>query len=432
MASIYDKELMSPEDYNKIVGYGENWATNPEGYHQLAELLRANYGYSGGEDGSGYTKIPLAPTMPQMTQYVSPYAKDINKALSRIDDVGSFKYNPENDPMYQAFLANAQAQSQTLYNNQLGTMAGATGGRVSSWASSAAANAQQGVMLQAQGQMPQFANFAYRQHRDKISDLYQRANMLMNLDEIEYGRHKDSVDSQWRQYEAEMNMYSQELDAKQTEIEMAMERTSMLGYVSNEDAAILGLPPGTPSEDARVREDEYQYWLKEQKDSIEMLEDRLKTEAKYKTSGGSGRSGGSSGGSTKPIPGNGKLEPDEWKIVDREKDDYLRRINNNTFMEQSEETMVMEIDGMFKAIDGHVAKGKFSKEVGDQIIIEIMNSPVVQRLYDQINTRKLEEKDEDKSTTDTTKSTTNTKEVDREKIDNILDWAFNPDRFGSM
>lgn len=326
MAINWDEQFMSPEDLAKIRQYQELWdqTQDPkqrESLHQAAEMIRAKYGYSGGVAGNEYiptSPVPI-PQIPQIPEYQSPYANQIqnlldrltnlpeyrspyedliNQQLSAIMNRPKFTYDPDTDPAYQAFLQRAMAAGEKAYADNLGGLAAMTGGRPSSWAATVASQARNQYMLQAQEAVIQFEERAYQRYRDETADMYNLLNTLHTLDLTAYNRYRDQItdikdlanfvlsldqmefdrfrymtDLRYRTFEYEYEAYKDALQNRKNKIQEAMDRTNLLGYVTNQDAIVLGVPAGTLSQAARERVERMEDYIKQAEID---LENRLK------------------------------------------------------------------------------------------------------------------------------------------------------------
>ena len=155
--------------------------------------------------------VPTAPQMPgvpQIDPYKSDYLKDINKALSDLQNIDPFSYDPANDASYQAYIQQQQQLGQTAFNNQLGTMSSATGGRPNSWAQSVASQAQGAYNQQAASAMPQFQQQAFSQYQDSNQLVMDQLKYVMGLDELAFEQHQTGTDNQYREYEAQMGQWA--------------------------------------------------------------------------------------------------------------------------------------------------------------------------------------------------------------------------------
>lgn len=252
--------------------------------------------------------VPTAPQMPgvpQIDPYKSDYLKDINKALSDLQNIDPFSYDPANDASYQAYIQQQQQLGQTAFNNQLGTMSSATGGRPNSWAQSVASQAQGAYNQQAASAMPQFQQQAFSQYQDSNQLVMDQLKYVMGLDELAFEQHQTGTDNQYREYEAQMGQWADALAVKQNELQQAYDRVKLIGYVDNEASVALGVPPGTSSYEARTAAEERLNWIAQQEYELEekiylmgIEQQQAKELIKYResVSGGSGGSGGGSSG----------------------------------------------------------------------------------------------------------------------------------------
>lgn len=203
------------------------------------------------------------PQIPETQDYSSQYQSQIDEALNNLNDVDPFSYDPANDPAFQAYMDLYEAKGQTAFNNQLGAMAGASGGQVSSWASSAASQAQNSYIAQGMSAAPQFMGAAYQRYRDSIGDMQNNLNNLIAMDDREFQQYQQGIENDFNTYNAQMDQYAKSLEFKSSQFQDALERTKLAGYVSNEDAIILGVNPGTPSFEATKAAQDKQTWLEQ-------------------------------------------------------------------------------------------------------------------------------------------------------------------------
>jgi len=333
MAINWDEQFVSPEDLAKIRQYQELWhqTQDPkqrESLHQAAEMIRAKYGYSGGIAGNEY--IPISPVpipqIPEIPEYQSPYANQIqnlldrltnlpeyrspyedliNRQLSAIMNRPKFTYDPDTDPAYQAFLQRAMAAGDKAYADNLGGLAAMTGGRPSSWAATVASQARNQYMLQAQEAVIHFEERAYQRYRDETADMYNLLNTLHTLDLTAYNRYRDQItdikdlanfvlsldqmefdrfrymtDLRYRIFEYEYEAYKDALQNRKDKIQEAMDRTNLLGYVTNQDAIVLGVPAGTLSQAARERVERMEDYIKQAeidlKNNLKIMQEQKK------------------------------------------------------------------------------------------------------------------------------------------------------------
>ena len=153
--------------------------------NQGAEGIRSSYGgYTGGGDGGSFNLNPLSPSSfkaPAAPTYTNNYAGEIadrykkqtqtsdftygnadlyKQALSAVMNRQPFSYDQASDPAYQAYAKQYAREGQRATADALGQAAAASGGRVSSWAQTAAQQA---------------GNYYAGQMADRVPELYQQA-----------------------------------------------------------------------------------------------------------------------------------------------------------------------------------------------------------------------------------------------------------------
>lgn len=326
--SDWDKQFLTPEEQQQLINYKLQWGNDPNqqvSYHNLAEQLRSQYGYSGGPSGNQYIPTFNAPKPPTIPDYQSPYAdymKDIfdklsnppqyqspyedliNQQISAIMNRPQFSYDPDTDPAYQAFMQRALRAGDKAYADNLGGLSAMTGGRPNSWAGTVASQARNQYVAQAQEAVIHFEDRAYSRYKDETQDMYQLVNLLQSQDEVSYSRFRDTIgdtkdlanlvlqldsnsfekykymsENQWRTFDYEYTAYKDSLQYKKDKIAEAMDRTNMLGYVNNQDAVTLGLPAGTLSQAARERAEQMQDYIK--KSQIDLQNEMKKMEKSH-------------------------------------------------------------------------------------------------------------------------------------------------------
>lgn len=279
----YDKQQMSSTDLKTLQNIAEQYKNDPNNQIQYAAAMnnmRANYGYTMGSDGSTYTPTPgNMPTIPQIDPYSSNYEDLINDALSAIQNYGEFEYGPANDASFQAFVQRATQMGQTAFNNQLGALSANTGGRANSWAVSAASQANNQYLQSINQAAPAYEQMAYARWQDGRKMLIEEMQIILDLDDRDFQRYQFNVGQKWQQFDAEFNLYQAAIQERKDQIAEAYDRTRMLGYVTNEDAELLGVEPGTPSFEVREREAEQQQWLEREKIKLENAKKLAQEEA---------------------------------------------------------------------------------------------------------------------------------------------------------
>lgn len=204
-----DASLMSGEDYAAVKSYGDQYnaakeAGNQAGMqaaHDAAEALRAKYSYSGGSDGSQYSKLEKDLGAQKFSyegapSYTSRYQSQIDDLTAQILNREAFSYDPATDPLYQQYADSYTRNGQRAMQDTLGQISARTGGLASSYAGSAAQQTYDNYMAALADKVPELRQLAYSMYQDEGDT--QRANleMLMALDQGDYAKYADLL-SQW-------------------------------------------------------------------------------------------------------------------------------------------------------------------------------------------------------------------------------------------
>lgn len=442
--SYFDEQYLNAEEKQKMLEIKNNWANaspqERESYHTLAESMRAKYGYSGGVSGNEYIQIG---TVPQPT--INPYESQWNETLQNLyKEISTaqyqpspyealiaqsisqaanrkFEYDPNTDPAYQAYRQRLISAGESAYQNNLAGLSAATGGRPNSWAATVASQARNEYMLQAETAMIDFEDRAYNRYQSETDNLYKFISVLDSLDTKHYNRWRDSIEDKnelfnmvmqledndfkkyqfqveqsWQQFEAETANFQLALSKKQNEIQEALDRVELLGYVDNKASAVLGIPSGTLSKTARERAEAMEDYIKKQSIDLETYKKQKAIDYDYdlklinsRASAGSGGSG--SGGST---PGSVKLTSTDIKTVGNASMEFDKLVNSKDYKDLTHDAYKLEqinsfIDNIIKKTE-YGAYGANSLEIGQAILDNIVKHPEYQRVANEY-TKALEE-----------------------------------------
>lgn len=179
-------------------------------YHNEAEKIRANYGYSGGEDGSEYIKLPeeikpsplpspsgsssfdyfgAQPTAPQQDPRIEEM---LNEILNRDD----FSYDVENDPLYQQYAQMYQREGDRAMRDTMAEAAASAGG-MNSYAMTAAQQANNYYGAQLNDKIPELYQLAYDMYLADKESKVQDLGILQSLDDTQYNRYRDTM-ADWK------------------------------------------------------------------------------------------------------------------------------------------------------------------------------------------------------------------------------------------
>ena len=229
---------------DKVGATGENYGkTSAEIY---AELM-AQYG----------KKTP---------EYDSKYSTQIDALLNSILNRSEFTYDYKTDPSYLAYEDKYKRLGERAREDTLGDVAGLTGGLPSSWAVSAASQAQNDYNQQLSDIIPTLYDAAYNRYMDDYNMDVTNLGLLQGVDNTYYDRYRDTVaDSQWQdeydykkerdevadsqwQTTFDWNKTVDEFNMGNEKISQAMVKWQMLGVADAEIAKALGVPEGATTE----------------------------------------------------------------------------------------------------------------------------------------------------------------------------------------
>ena len=184
--------------YNNAASLGDE--AGKQAAHAAAEALRAQYGYSGGTDGSEYiAKTGVMPTysydVAQPT-YTSNYSSRIDEMLNQILNRDAFNYNAESDPLFQQYKTQYNREGNRSMNDTLAAAASQAGG-MNSYAMTAAQQANNYYASQLTDKIPELYQLAYDMYLTDIDQQVRDLGLLQDMDNTQYNRYRDTM-SDWR------------------------------------------------------------------------------------------------------------------------------------------------------------------------------------------------------------------------------------------
>ncbi len=138
-------------------------------------------------------------------EYQSQYQSGLDNLYGQIQNRQPFQYDVNADALYQQVAQNYLAQGQQAMMDTMGQAAALTGGYGNSYAQTAGQQQYQQHLLGLNELLPQFQQMALEQYRLTGDDLLSRYNLLLQQEEMAYGRYQD-----------DLNRYFQELDRLQS------------------------------------------------------------------------------------------------------------------------------------------------------------------------------------------------------------------------
>lgn len=219
-------------------------------------------------------------------EFNSYYDSQIKSLYDRLQSRPDFKYDVNQDALYQQYKNQYQLLGQQAMQDTVGNAAALTGGYGNSWAATAGSQAYQGYLQKLNDIIPDLYNQAYSRYNQEGDNLRSDIALANSLKESDYGMYRDQVSDWQADRNFAQNAYDNEYNRDYGQW------GDMLNYWKMMHD--LGLTFGTPSSSGGG---EY-------------------TGDYSGGSSGSGRSSGSSGGTnySKSLSGSGSSSPGiPWK-----------------------------------------------------------------------------------------------------------------------
>lgn len=179
---ISDKEFDYTTAIREAAAHGD--------YDYAASLERSRNAKIDGE-GLSYAKTYKYQNGTSPT-YKSKYGSRIDKTLSSIVNRRPFEYDYTKDDSYKALEEVYTQNGKYAMQDTLGDAAALTGGKASSAAVSASQQAYNRYMSELSANIPALEQAAYGRYRDEEASLYNQLGIYQQMDDIDYGRWRDS------------------------------------------------------------------------------------------------------------------------------------------------------------------------------------------------------------------------------------------------
>lgn len=157
-----------------------------------------------------------APTYAEIPEYRSKYADAIEELANKLLNREAFSYDPMNDPAYQNYEKQYTRMGARAMEDMLGRLSGKTGGMASSYATSAAHQANNAYMAELSDIIPELRQLAYSMYMDEGDDMLGNLNTLIGMDTADYSRYRDEVEDINRHNQMLAEQYEAELKNRST------------------------------------------------------------------------------------------------------------------------------------------------------------------------------------------------------------------------
>ena len=159
-------------------------------------------GETGGQvQGQGTDSGKIEFSYEKAPEYLEQYQTLIDEMSKKIMGREPFSYDPETDPSYQQYKEQYTRQGKLAMEDTLGQVSARTGGLASSYAGSAAQQSYNQYMSALGDKIPELRQLAYEMYQDERQDMRSDLNMLLALEQMNYGKYQDRLG----QYNTEKN-----------------------------------------------------------------------------------------------------------------------------------------------------------------------------------------------------------------------------------
>lgn len=125
--------------------------------------------------------------------YKSRYTDALKDNLAKVMSERKFAYNANNDKLFSQYKDSYEKSGRAAMQDTMGNAAALTGGYGNSYAVTAGQQAYNRYMSELNDKIPELEQRAYERYRDDEEAAYKRLNMLIGLENADYGRYRDSV-----------------------------------------------------------------------------------------------------------------------------------------------------------------------------------------------------------------------------------------------
>ena len=186
------------------------WSENPP--ESYKDLYNYDYGQAPQWEGTDYERRRDEALSRAGTPWEgSEYQAKRDAALQRAEDM-EWDYDPNTDPVYQAYQKQYRREGQRATQDAMGSYAGMTGGRPSSYAVTAASQAGDYYAAQMADKIPELYNSAYQRYLQEFQRQLGISDQYAGFDDREYNRWADQQDRNLQQADRLQSYGAQEYD----------------------------------------------------------------------------------------------------------------------------------------------------------------------------------------------------------------------------
>lgn len=130
------------------------------------------------------------------TGYQSTYQDQLKETVNKILNREKFSYDYNTDPLYKQYKNQYTQQGKQAMMDTMGMAQAMTGGYGNSYAQTVGQQTYQGYMQQLNDKMPSLYQLALDKYNSEGNQMMNNANLMMQQDDIDYGRYRDQLADQ--------------------------------------------------------------------------------------------------------------------------------------------------------------------------------------------------------------------------------------------
>lgn len=181
-----------------------------------------------------YIKNMSASSNTETPSYIDSYKDTTNDLVTSYLGKDDFSYDYTTDPTYQQYADVYTKAGQEAMQNTIGEVSARTGGLASSYATTAASQANNAYMSELANIIPSLESQAYSRYTDGKNDSLNEISLLQGLSSDEYNKYLNEL-SQYNSdrsfnYGVERDNYSDNLTAEQIAYSMAQDTLAQDSY----------------------------------------------------------------------------------------------------------------------------------------------------------------------------------------------------------
>lgn len=144
--------------------------------------------------------------------YQSQWQQSLNDTVANIQNRKPFKYNLNEDALYQQYADRYVQQGQQAMMDTMGQAATLTGGYGNSYAQQVGQQTYQGYLQGLNDMIPDFYSMALQRYQAEGDSLMDQYGLLADRDNTDYGRYMDCLNNYYKQLDIMQNQYNSQLN----------------------------------------------------------------------------------------------------------------------------------------------------------------------------------------------------------------------------